>query len=32
MREPDEPLPPFRWATRYDPIGLAVAAIVVVVL
>jgi hypothetical protein len=32
MREPDEPLPPFRWATRYDLIGLAVAAIVAVVL
>jgi hypothetical protein len=32
MRQPDEPFPPFRWATRYDVIGLALAAIVVVVL
>ena len=32
MRDADEPYPPFRWATRYDLIGLGLAVIPVVVL
>jgi hypothetical protein len=32
MRDSEEPYPPFQWATRYDLIGVAVAAIVAVAL